>query len=55
MPLGKKMKEEKREEGPLCSSRSMEGIKEDIVKFKNYVEVANKDGLYTLELRHSVF
>ena len=54
MPLDKRMKKGKREEWPLRSSRSMEGIKEDIVRFKNYVEVAKRDGLDTPELGYFV-
>ena len=33
----------------------MEGIREEIVKFKNYVEVAKRDGLDTPQLGNFVF
>ena len=48
MPLGEKMKETKKEKdpfAPLQNLEKMEGIKEEILKFKNYVEVAKRDGL----------
>ena len=58
MPLGEKMKETKKEKdpfAPLQNLEKMEGIKEEILKFKNYVEVAKRDGLDTPELGNFVF
>ena len=58
-PLGKEMMETQKEKKDpfalLDNLEKMEGIKEDITRFKNYVEVAKRDGLDAPELGHFVF